>query len=249
MKLEDKVVIITGAASGIGAACAERFANEGAKVVIADINVEDGQAVANKVEGHFIQTDVSKADQVEKMISETVSTFGKLDILMNNAGIDGVTAPLAEATIENFQQVTDVNLAGVYYGMKFALQQMEKQGSGVILNVASIAGMVGYPGITAYTAAKGGVINLTRAAALEYAPKKIRVNALGPGMVMTPLVQHYVNQQEDPEGTMAFLEQMNPYPGVITLDAVANAALFLVSDDSAFITGHTLMVDGGYTAR
>jgi len=248
MKLQDRVAIVTGAASGIGKACAEKFAAEGAKVVVADVS-EKGKDVAAALNGHFIHVDVTSHESVEAMVNETVQHFGKLDIIMNNAGIDGLQAPTDESTIENWHNVMKINMDGVYFGMKYALRVMKAQKSGVVLNTASIAGMVAFPNIPPYSASKAGVIHLTKAAAIEYAQYGIRVNAICPSVVMTPLVQHFIETSEDPEATRKRFENLNPLPGVVTLDAVANAALFLVSDDSAFISGVALPIDGAYTAQ
>lgn len=248
MKLQGKVAIVTGAASGIGKACAEKFAAEGAKVVVADIS-EKGKDVAAAINGHYIHVDVTSAQSVEAMVNETVQRFGKLDIIMNNAGIDGKQAPTDESTLENWREVISINLDGVYYGMKYALGVMKAQKSGVVLNTASIVGMVAFPNIPPYSASKAGVIQLTKAAAIEYAQYGIRVNAICPSVVMTPLVEHFIETSEDPEATRKRFENLNPLPGIVTLEAVANAALFLVSDDSAFISGVALPIDGAYTAQ
>ncbi|MFQ3534788.1 MAG: SDR family oxidoreductase [Aggregatilineales bacterium] len=248
MKLQDRVAIVTGAASGIGKACAEKFASEGAKVVVADLS-EKGKEVADAIHGHYIHVDVTSAQSVEAMVNETVRHFGKLDIIMNNAGIDGLQAPTDESSLENWHNVMKVNMDGVYYGMKYALGIMKAQQRGVVLNTASIAGMVAFPNIPPYSASKAGVIHLTRAAAIEYAQYGIRVNAICPSVVMTPLVEHFIETSEDPEATRKRFANLNPLPGIVTLEAVANASLFLVSDDSAFISGVALPIDGAYTAQ
>lgn len=249
-QLQDKIAIITGAASGLGKACAERFAAEGATVVVADMQVEAGQAVANELGGHFIEVDVTDPASVEAMVKETVDKYGRLDVLLNNAGIDGQQAPLAESSLDNWRKVMAVNMDGVYFGLKYGIAAMkEQEGGGVILNTASTAGLVGFQNIPPYSASKGGVVNLTRAAALEAAPHHIRVNAICPSVVYTPLVAHFIESSPDPEAMRANFENMNPYPGLVTPEAVASAALFLVSDESAFITGVSLAIDGGYTAQ
>ncbi len=248
MKLQDRVAIVTGAASGIGKACAEKFAAEGAKVVVADVS-EKGKEVAAAINGHFIHVDVTSPQSVEAMVNETVQRFGKLDIIMNNAGIDGDQAPIDESSLENWHKVMKINLDGVYYGMKYALGVMKAQQRGVVLNTASIAGLVAFANVPPYTTSKAGVVQLTRVAAIEYAQYGIRVNAICPSVVMTPLVEHLIQNSPDPEATRKRFENFNPMPGIVTLEAVANAALFLVSDDSAFITGVALPIDGGYTAQ
>lgn len=226
MKLNNKIAIVTGGASGIGKACAEKFASEGATVVIADIQEEHGQAVAESLRGRFIKTDVTNPNAVQSLIAQTVDAFGSLDILMNNAGIDGEQKPIADSTLENWSRVIDLNLSGVFYGMKFGLAQMIKQQSGVVLNTASIAGVVAFANIAAYGAAKAGVIHLTKTAAIEYAKHHIRINALCPSVVKTPLVEHFINSTPDPNATRHWFEHFNPLPGMVTVSSVADAALF-----------------------
>lgn len=249
MKLNGKIAIVTGGASGIGKACAEKFASEGAVVVIADIQEEPGRAVAEALRGRFIKTDVTDPNAVQSLIAQTVDAFGSLDILMNNAGIDGEQKPIADCTLENWSRVIDLNLNGVFYGMKFGLAQMAKQQNGVVLNTASIAGLVAFPNIAPYNAAKAGVIHLTKTAAIEYAKHHIRVNALCPSVVKTPLVEHFINSTPDPDATRQQFENFNPLPGMVTVSSVADAALFLVSDDAKFITGTALTIDGAYSAQ
>lgn len=249
-RLKGKVALITGAASGLGRACAERFAQEGARVVVADIQEEAGKEVAQALpEGRFVKVDVTDPASVEAMIAETVQYYGRLDILFNNAGIDGEQAPTAESTLENWRKVLAVNLDGVYYGMKYGIAVMLEQGGGVVLNMASIVGLVAFGNIPPYSASKAGVIQLTRAAAIEYAAQGIRVNALCPTVVQTPLVERFIQSSPDPEEMRQRMEKMNPIPGMPTPEDVAAAALFLASDEARFITGVALPIDGGYTAR
>jgi NAD(P)-dependent dehydrogenase (short-subunit alcohol dehydrogenase family) len=249
-RLPGKVAVITGAASGLGKACAERFAQEGAKVVVADIQEEAGAAVAQTLpDGRFIKTDVTDPASVEALIAETVRHYGRLDILVNNAGIDGAQAPIVESSLDNWRQVQAINLDGVYYGLKYGIAAMIPHGGGVVLNMSSIAGLVAFAGLPAYAATKGAVVQLTRAAAIEYAAQHIRVNAICPSVVMTPLVEHFINHSPNPELMRKQFASMNPLPGAISPDDVAAAALFLVSDEARFITGLALPIDGGYTAR
>lgn len=248
-KLQDRIAIVTGGGSGIGRACAELFAGEGAKVVIADIDEQAGRTAAADVGGLYLQVDVSDPSSVEAMIKTTVEKFGRVDILMNNAGIDGDHAVTGDSSIENWKRVTSINMDGVYYGMKYALPVMVEQKGGVILNTASTVGMNALPGLPSYSASKAGVIQLSKAAAIEYAWHKIRVNAICPSVVDTPLLRHLIASTPDPEAARMGFEHLNPMPGMVTADAVAKAALFLVSDDSSFITAVALPIDGGYTAR
>ncbi len=250
-KLEGKIAIVTGAASGIGRAIANRFVLEGAKVVIADIQEEAGEALANELKDSlFLKVDVSAPAEVEAMVKTTVAHYSKLDLMVNNAGIAGEQAPTAESSIENWRKVIAVNLDGVNFGMKYGLAAILKGGNGgVVLNMASIVGMVAFGNFPAYSAAKAGVIQLSKAAAIEYAPYQIRVNAICPTSINTPLVEKVIAESNEPDTFRQAMQNMNPIPGMPTPEDVANAALFLASDEAKFITGVALPVDGGYTAR
>lgn len=248
-KLDQRIIIVTGGASGIGEACVRRFADEGARVVVADVQDEAGQDLAKDIDGHFIHTDVSDPISVAGLIDSTKRELGRIDALMNNAGIDGDQAPTGSSTLENWDRVMSINMNGVYYGMKYVLPVMIEQNGGVILNTASTAGLNGMAGLPAYSASKAGVIHLTKAVAVENASHHIRANAICPSVVQTPLVEHFITSSPDPERFRKAMSNMNPLPGMVTLDAVASAALFLISDDSSFISGVALPIDGGYTAR
>jgi NAD(P)-dependent dehydrogenase (short-subunit alcohol dehydrogenase family) len=249
-KLENKVAVVTGAASGIGRATALLFANEGAKVVAADCEREKGQRVVEEIlerggDAVFIQTDVSLPHDVKQMVDKAVKTYGHLDIIFNNAGIEGEQAPTADCTLENWDRVIGINLKGVFLGMKYAIPEMLKNGGGAIINNASVAGIVGFQGIPAYCASKGGVIQLTKTAALEYAKQGIRVNAICPGVIMTPMVERFVGSNE--QARTAF-ESMEPIGRFGRPEEVAQLALFLASEDSSFCTGAPYVVDGGLVA-
>ena len=248
-KLQDKIAIITGAASGLGKGMAELFAEEGAHVVVADLQDDAGQRLADALEGTYLRCDVTDPAAVEGMIQAAVDRHGRIDILVNNAGIDGDQAITADSSLENWRRVMSINMDGVYYGMKFVLPVMVSQKGGVILNTASTVGLNAMGAIPAYSASKAGVIHLSKAVAIEYAMYKIRVNAICPSVVETPLLAHFIESTPDPEGARSGFASLNPMPGMVTVDAVAKAALFLVSDDSAFITAVALPIDGGYTAR
>jgi NAD(P)-dependent dehydrogenase (short-subunit alcohol dehydrogenase family) len=248
-KLRDKIAVITGAASGIGAGCAELFAREGATVVVADIQDGAGQKLADGIGGMFLHVDVTDPASVEEMITSAVERYGRIDILMNNAGIDGQQGITGDSSIQNWEQVTSINLNGVYYGMKYVLPVMLAQKGGVILNTGSTVGLNAMGGLPAYSASKAGVIHLSKAVAIEYAYWKIRVNVICPSVVETPLLHHFIESAPDPEGARQGFASLNPLPGMVTVDAVAKAALFLVSDDASFITAVALPIDGGYTAR
>ncbi|UYZ00722.1 SDR family oxidoreductase [Peribacillus frigoritolerans] len=246
MKLENKVAIVTGGASGIGASTAQLFAEEGAKVVIADF-ADHGRAVSEELNGKgydtlFVKTDVTNENNVKNMIEETVNKYGKLDIMFANAGIarDG---NIHELSYEQWQKTIDINLSGVFLSDKYAIEQMQKQSTGgAIVNTGSIHSHAGKPGVTAYSAAKGGVKLLTQTLGATYAKDGIRVNAVCPGYIDTPLIAEA--QGEIRQG----LIDLHPIGRLGRAEEVAKAVLFLASDDASFVTGTSLIVDGGYTA-
>jgi NAD(P)-dependent dehydrogenase (short-subunit alcohol dehydrogenase family) len=250
-ELKDKVAVITGGASGIGTAAARLFASEGGVVVIADVQDEAGHRLADELarDGHsacFLHADVSSESDVEAMIHLALSHYGRIDVLFNNAGIEGAQAPMAEATLENWQRVIDINLKGVFLGLKHGIKAMLQHGGGSIINNASVAGLVGFPNIVAYCASKGGVVQLTRTAALEYATANIRVNCLCPGVIDTPMVERFTQGNVD---ARTQLNAMEPVGRLGRAREVAELALFLASDRSSFITGAVIPVDGGFVAR
>ena len=249
MRLKNKVAIITGAGSGIGRASALAFAREGAKVVVADWVEEGGKGTVNLIKKQagqavFVKDDVSQASDVEQMIKQSLAEYGRVDILFNNAGIVKMGA-LHETTEADWDQVLDVNLKGVFLCSKAVLPQMLKQGSGKIVNTASIAGLVGFSQVGAYCASKGGIIALTREMALEYAPKKINVNCIAPGIIKTAMTKDMLN---DPATVRGFAAS-TPYPRLGEGEDIAMAAVYLASDESDFVTGQVLAVDGGWTAK
>lgn len=248
-RLEGKVAIITGAASGIGRASAERFAQEGARVVVADIQAEAGQAVAARLPNSlFVKTDVSRPEQVHALVETAVGHYGRLDIMFNNAGVSTPQRLLADASIEDWRMVVSVNLDGVFYGIKYAVPAMLAGGGGALINTTSIAGLVGFAYNGLYAATKAGVIQLTKVAALEYAGQNIRVNALAPGATDTAMFRQGLDMPLSEE-LRQMLKQPHPMPGLITPEQIAAAALFLASDEAAFITGTVLPIDGGYVAQ
>jgi NAD(P)-dependent dehydrogenase (short-subunit alcohol dehydrogenase family) len=250
-QLEGKVMLITGGASGIGRATALACAREGAKLIIADRQMEGGQHTVHLITEHggeaiFVRTDVSQAVEVQALISKAVETYGKLDCAHNNAGISGgLSARTAEYPEDLWYQVIAVNLTGVWLCMKYELDQMLHQGGGAIVNTASVAGLVGYPGAAAYVASKHGVVGLTKTAALEYATQGLRVNCVCPGYIATPMTALGIN---DPT-RLARLIAREPIGRVGTPEEVAEAVVWLCSDAASFVTGHMMAVDGGYVAQ
>lgn len=244
MRFKDKVVIVTGGASGIGEASVRAFAREGAKVVIADF-ADHGQALADELgadKALFIKIDVTDSEAVQAMIAQTVAQFGRLDVMFANAGI-AADGPIDELEESAWQRTMDINLGGVYLCDKYAIQQFLKQGGGVIVNCGSIHSHVGKRGVTAYAAAKGGVKLLTQTLGIEYGTKGIRVNAVCPGYIDTPLLSHI------PDDAKEKLVALHPMGRLGRAEEVANAVLFLASNEASFVTGSSLMVDGGYTAQ
>lgn len=233
----------------MGAAIAKRFVEEGANVLVTDIDVDNGASVAKDLGMPFARIDTGNPQSVESAVTEAVSKFGRLDVMVNNAGINSKVAPIHESTLENWDKVIRVNLSGVYYGMKYALQQFVPQKSGVIVSMASINGLVGCFGGPPYGAAKAGVAQLTREAAIEYAQYGIRANAVAPTAVWTPMNIQAAEDMGDVKSLEEALNKLNPLPGMPSPDDIAAAIVFLASDDARFITGVTLPVDGGYTAQ
>lgn len=243
MDLEGKVSIVTGASSGIGKAIAERFSWEGAKVVIADVNKEDGKELAEELNGVFMECDVSNKEDVQRVIDNTIEEFGKLDVLVNNAGIGSVDS-IEDMSLEDYEKIRSIDLDGVVYGCKAAAPHL-KETEGNIINIASIYGLVGDLGATAYNASKGGVVNLTRSVADDLAQYNVRVNSICPGFVDTPMTEDAMEDDEFKEHVL----QMTPMGRVAEPDEIANAALFLASDEASYITGVNLPVDGGWTSH
>ncbi len=250
-RIEGKVALVTGASSGIGRATALAFGREGAKVVVADVQVEGGLETEQMIkeaggDAIFAKADVSDAAEVERLIDQAIETYGRLDCAHNNAGIEGDTAPTADCTEENWDRVISINLKGVWLCMKYEIPQMLKQGCGAVVNTASVAGLVGFRGSPAYCASKGGIIQLTRAAALEYAEKGIRINAVCPGVIRTPMVERATGGKPEAEEQFVVLE---PVGRLGTPEEIAEAVISLCSDAASFVTGHPMVVDGGLVAQ
>jgi meso-butanediol dehydrogenase/(S,S)-butanediol dehydrogenase/diacetyl reductase len=252
-RLEGKVSLITGAGSGIGQAMAVLFAREGSKVAVADISAEGGQETVRRIrdeggEAEFFQVDVSSAEQVRRMVDAVIARFGRIDILCNNAGI-GVAATVVDTTEEDWDRVINVDLKGVFLGCKYVIPHMLRQGGGVIVNTASVAGMVGVLNRAAYCAAKAGVIGLTKSIAVDFVTKGIRANCVCPGTVETPWIDKILAQQPDPVAERQRMIERQPMGRMGKPEEIAAAALYLASDEAAFVTGTELVIDGGLTAR
>jgi NAD(P)-dependent dehydrogenase (short-subunit alcohol dehydrogenase family) len=246
---EGRVAIVTGGGSGLGEACALTFARGGARVVVADYDPEGGKRVTDAItadggEATFVEVDVSKAEQNETMVKSAVDTYGGLHIAVNNAGIGGAQAPSGEYPIDSWRQVIDVNLNGVFYGMRYEIPAMLDSGGGSIVNIASILGSVGFATSSAYVAAKHGVVGLTKTAAIEYSAQGVRVNSVGPGFIDTPLLAANLDEE-----TQKAIAAMHPIGRLGKPQEVADLVAFLASDEAAFCSGGYYLVDGAYTAN
>jgi NAD(P)-dependent dehydrogenase (short-subunit alcohol dehydrogenase family) len=245
---ESKVAIVTGGSFGIGRATAVLFARKGANVVIADW-IEDSDTLTQiKDEGGtaiFVKCDVSKSEAVKKVVDKTIETFGRLDFAFNNAGIEGTTASTEESAEENWDKTININLKGIWLCMKYEIPQMLKQGKGAIVNCASVAGLIGFPGLPAYVASKHGVVGLTKTAALENAKKGIRINAVCPGVIKTAMIDRITGKDKTVEKQY---EDMEPVGRMGKPEEVAEAVVWLCSDGASFVTGHAMPVDGGWIA-
>src|SRR5437588_4227996 len=248
---ENKVALVTGAGAGMGLATAKAFAEAGASVVLADIQEEGVRAEASHLEASgrkalALGCDVSDDGQVASLIERTVSSFGRLDAAFNNAGVMQRRADTADLSLDEWDRVLAINLRGVFLCMKYELRQMLQQGSGTIVNCSSIGGVIGNPGLAAYAAAKHGVLGLTRSAALEYAARGIRINAVCPGTIKTPMVHSMIGGDSK---VLAEMVKGEPIGRLGEPEEIAAVVLWLSSPGASFVIGHPLLVDGGYTAR
>jgi NAD(P)-dependent dehydrogenase (short-subunit alcohol dehydrogenase family) len=249
-EFKGKVALVTGGTSGIGRATALAFAKEGAKVVVSGRRAAEGEETVRMIrakggEAVFVAADVAQESQVKNLIGRTLEHFGRLDIAFNNAGVEQA-APFLEQTVETYDKVMDINVKGVWLSMRHEIPAMLKSGGGAIINTSSIAGVIGMAGVEIYVASKHAVIGLTKSAAVEFARQGIRINAVLPAAIETDMYRRFTG--EDAERREA-LKNMHPIGRVGTADEVAEAVLWLASEKSSFVTGHSLLVDGGFTAQ
>lgn len=248
MDVKDKIVIVTGAGSGIGAATAKHFAKHGAKVVVSDIDLDSAKKVADEIVTNFgeslpIKANVAVFEEVENLIQHTVTVFGKLDVIVNNAGIGPRNLlKTGDATLKDWDVVIAVNQTGVFYCMKLAIQQFEKQGYGNIVNIASLAGLKASPNNISYSASKFAVVGMTKSAAMEYATKNIRVNAVCPGYTESALLNQLLGAKPEMDAILKSVIPMNRYGKA---EEIADAVVWLASDNTKFVTGQTITLDGG----
>jgi NAD(P)-dependent dehydrogenase (short-subunit alcohol dehydrogenase family) len=246
---KNKVALVTGGSSGIGRAVALAFAKKGANVVVIDWIENDEMVDLIKELGSeaiFIKCDVSKTDDVKSMVAQTIAAFGRLDYAFNNAGIEGTQANTIDCTEENWDKTIGVNLKGVWLSMKYEIPEILKQGKGAIVNCASVAGMIGFAGLPAYVASKHGIVGLTKTTALEFATQGIRVNVVCPGVIQTPMIDRLTGKTKEAIEQFTGLEPMRRFG---LPEEIANAVVWLCSDEASFVTGHVMAVDGGFTAQ
>lgn len=246
MRLQGKVAIVTGGGGGIGRATSCLFAKEGAKVVVSDVNEESASLTVELIkeaggEAISVPANMVNPEEVEQIVNKTIEAYGGLDILFNNAGVGNEEVKLAEMSVEEWDRVVDINLKGVFLGIKYALPKMEERGGGSIINTSSVLGFRGKKYVGPYNASKGGVVLLTQNAALEYGKNNIRVNAVAPGVIDTDIIQGW----KDDERKWPIISKANALRRVGQPEEVAKAVLFLASDDASFVTGSTIFVDGG----
>jgi NAD(P)-dependent dehydrogenase (short-subunit alcohol dehydrogenase family) len=250
-QLQGKVILVTGGGSGIGRATSIRLANEGAKIMIADYMPTGAEQTVKMIKdagatASCVAADVSVTKQVEMIVAKTVETYGRIDGAYNNAGIEGKMGDTVASSEENFDRITAINLKAVWLCMKYEIPQMLKQGGGAIVNTASVAGLVGFEGLSAYCASKHGVIGLTKTAALEYAQKNIRVNCVCPGVINTPMVARLMDSGSMNEQDMTAGEPIGRFGKP---EEIGEGVVWLLSDAASFVTGHSMVIDGGWVAR
>ncbi len=250
-QFKDKVAFVTGGSTGIGRATALAFAESGATVIVADVNDDAGTQTVRMIEkiggsSVFIKCNVADPADVKAAIDKTVSLYGRLDFAFNNAGIEGTSASTVDCSEENWQKVIDINLKGVWLCMKYQIPQMIKQGGGSIVNCASIAGVVGFMGSPAYVASKHGIVGLTKTAALEFVKSNVRINAVCPGVIQTPMIDRFIEGNAEAQGLLTAGE---PIGRVGQPNEIASAVLWLCTEGAAFVVGHPMVIDGGWVAQ
>src|SRR5262245_22322677 len=250
-RLKDKAAIITGAALGIGAACAWRMSEEGAAVAILDLHDAEGEKLARELGGkaRYWRCDVAKEADVKRVFAEAETHFGRIDILVNNAGVSGADKPTHELTEEEWDFVQSINTKGVFFGTKYAVPAMKRAGGGSIINLSSIYGLIGAADSPPYHASKGAVRLMAKNDALFYAPDKIRVNSVHQAFILTPMVQHFAEESGAADETKAAIAALHPLGHLGDPDDIAWGCVYLASDEAKFVTGSELVIDGGYTAR
>ena len=252
-RLDGKIAVVTGGAHGIGRASAKALAAEGAKVAVGDVDEAEGHACAEEIreaggDGGFVRTDVTSMEDVQALVGAAVERWGRLDVMFNNVGV-AIGGAAGEMSEDAWRRVIDINLTGVWRGMRVAIPIMLEAGGGSIVNTSSVQGHVGFPGWSAYAASKGGIDALTRQAAVEYAPRGIRVNSIVPGTILTAMNEGILREVDDPDALLAEWKAMHPVGRIGMPEEVAAAVVFLASDESSFVTGESLRVDGGMVVK
>jgi NAD(P)-dependent dehydrogenase (short-subunit alcohol dehydrogenase family) len=249
-----EVAVVTGGSLGIGKACAEMLAQQGAVVAVTDVLDKEGRELVKNIQANggtadYWHLDVSDESQVQSVMADVASKFGNISILVNNAGISGINKPTHEISADEWNHLMGINVNGVFFCTKHALPSMMANGKGSIINLSSIYGIIGAPDVPPYHASKGAVRMMTKTDALIYAPKKIRVNSVHPGFIWTPMVENYLKASGDLEAGKLAVGQLHPLGHMGEVDDIAYGVLYLASDESKFVTGTELVIDGGYTAR
>jgi NAD(P)-dependent dehydrogenase (short-subunit alcohol dehydrogenase family) len=249
-RLEGKRAVVTGAGAGIGRSIALRLASEGARVALADVDEEAAEKVASEIDGETLvrRTDVTRAEEVEELVASAVEAWGGLDVMVNNAGV-GVAATVVDTTEEDYERVMDVCVRGTLLGMKYAIPAIRDSGGGSIINMSSVAALVGITDRAVYSAAKGAILSMTRAAAIDHVEEGVRVNCIAPGTVDTPWIDRITSGYDDPEEARAKMQARQPHSRFVTPEEIAAMAAYLASDEAASCIGACMIVDGGVTAR